>query len=587
MTQHTNTQRTPLRHRLPVRLRHHWKLLVAAVAVCVAIALVFGASMVRPYITSSLVSETVITNNIEGESDLFDDGDHTIEITVNQAEYDDMISTFQKEGEKDFISADITIDGTLIEDVALRLKGNSTLSSLSGNGMGPGDGREGEDGQMPEAPEGMEMPEGMGGMGGMMTQLSEDALEELPWLISFDEYAEGRAYQGMTEIALRPAASGSDVALNEALALEMTAESGQTTQDYSFSSVSVNGEESASRLVVDTPDAAWADELGDGVLYKARAGGSLDYIGDDPTDYEESFNQLNSEGGYDLQPVMTLMKFLNQSSDEEFGEELDDYIDTESFAEYLAMQEILSNNDAMDGPGNNYYLWYDTTEKKFTILSWDLNMALSGMMGGMGGVGGDTAEGTGDDATQGDEGTTDGMPQMPQNGEMPALPDGAQMPEMPQGGEMPQGRQMPDGGTSDGTGDTGGGQNMPQMPNRGDGEEGGPGGGSDSSILKERFLDNNEFYAMYESAYTELYDQLIASGYATNTLDELTTRAEAAGDTGATALAESIRSTLESLSEDAPEPSTGMGMGGGGVGGPPDAAGDTGVAQDTAQTTET
>ncbi|WP_145942770.1 CotH kinase family protein [Corynebacterium glyciniphilum] len=501
MTQPTNTQRTPLRHRLPVRLRHHWKLLVAAVAVCLAIALVFGASMVRPYITSNLVSETVITNNIEGESGLFDDGDHTIEITFNQAEYDDMISTFQKDGEKDFISADITIDGTLIEDVALRLKGNSTLSSLSGNGMGMGPG--GGEG---------------GGMGGMMTQLSEDSPEELPWLISFDEYEEGRAYQGKTEIALRPAASGSDVALNEALALEMTAESGQTTQDYSFSSVSVNGEESTSRLVVDTPDTAWADDLGDGVLYKARAGGSLDYIGDDPTDYEESFNQINSEGGYDLQPVMSLMKFLNQSSDEEFAEDLNDYVDTESFAEYLALQEILSNNDAMDGPGNNYYLWYDTTEKKFTVLSWDLNMALSGMMGGMGGMGGDAAQGT------------EGMPQMPQGGGMP---------EMPENGELPQ------------------------MPDRGDGEEGaGPGGGSDSSILKERFLDNDEFYAMYESAYTDLYDRLIASGYATDTLEELTTRAEAAGDTGATALAESIRSALESLSEDAPEPSSGMGVSG-------------------------
>ncbi|MEJ6549606.1 CotH kinase family protein [Corynebacterium sp. USCH3] len=533
MTQPTNTQRTPLRHRLPVRLRHHWKLLVAAVAVCVAIALVFGASMVRPYITSSLVSETVITNNIEGESDLLDDGDHTIEITVNQAEYDDMISTFQKEGEKDFINADITIDGTLIEDVGLRLKGNSTLSSLSGNGMGAGGGREGEDGQMPEmpeVPEGMAMPDGQegGGMGGMMTQLSEDSPEELPWLISFDEYAEGRAYQGMTEIALRPAASGSDVALNEALALEMTAESEQTTQDYSFSTVTVNGGESASRLVVDTPDAAWADELGDGVLYKARAGGSLDYLGDDPTDYEDSFNQINSDGGYDLQPVMSLAKFLNRSSDEEFSEDLDDYVDTESFAQYLAMQEILANNDAMDGPGNNYYLWYDTTEKKFTILSWDLNMALSGMMGGVG---------------------AEGMPQMPQDGDMPELPDGAQMPEMPQGGPAPGG-------------DTGGGdQEMPQMPDRGDGEDGGPGGGSDSSILKERFLDNNEFYAMYESAYAELYDQLIASGYAADTLDDLTTRAEDAGDTGATALAESIRSTLESLPDTAPEPSSGMGMG--------------------------
>src|SRR5699024_4687226 len=303
-----------------------------------------------------------------------------------------------------------------------RLKGNSTLQSLSGNSMG-------------------------GGMGpGGMTQLSEGNPEELPWLISFDEYEEGRAYQGMTEIALRPAASGSDVAINEALALELTAESGQVTQDYTFSSVTVNGSQSAARIVVDTPDEQWANELGSGVLYKARADGSLDYVGDDPTDYEDSFKQINAEGAYDLQPVMTLMKFLNESTDEEFAEELDAYVDTESFAKYLATQEILSNNDAMDGPGNNYYLWYDTTEKQFTVLSWDLTMALSGMMGG-GGM----------------------KPNAKTGAEMPSLPDG-EMPEPPEGMEMPDGG-GPDGGEPDGGGPEG------DMP----------GGGSGSGILKERF----------------------------------------------------------------------------------------------------
>ena len=408
-----------------------------------------------------------------------------------------MLSTFREDGEKEYIRADITIDGTLIEDVGLRLKGNSTLQSLSNNSMG-------------------------GSGGGGMTQLSEDNPEELPWLVSFDEYEEGRAYQGMTEITLRPATSGSDVAINEALALELTAESGQVTQDYTFTSVTVNGSESAARIVVDTPDTEWADELGSGVLYKARAGGSLDYVGDDPTEYEDSFKQINAEGAYDLQPVMTLMKFLNESTDEEFAEELDDYVDTESFAKYLATQEILSNNDAMDGPGNNYYLWYDTTEKQFTVMSWDLNLALSRMGGGMGG---------GVSGMQQDTEATDTA------SEMPALPDGMEMPEMPQ---PPEGMEMPGGEESEGAG---------------------PSGGSDSSILKERFLDTEEFYAMYEQAYAELYEQLIASGYAEETLNELTTRAEEAGDEGAATLAESIRSSLASLSETAPEPSAGMGMG--------------------------
>ena len=134
----TNNSSTTLRHRLPVRLRHHWKLLIAAIAVCLAIALAFGTSMVRPYITSELVSETVIVNDIDGEAELFDTTTHTIDITFDQAEYEEMLSTFREDGEKEYIRADITIDGTLIEDVGLRLKGNSTLQSLSNNSMGGG-----------------------------------------------------------------------------------------------------------------------------------------------------------------------------------------------------------------------------------------------------------------------------------------------------------------------------------------------------------------------------------------------------------------------------------------------------------------
>jgi spore coat protein CotH len=532
--------RRRLRHRLPVRLRHHWKLAALIIAGCLALALLFGSSMVRPFITSELTSADAITDDIEGEKDLFDESGHSIEITFDQAAYEDMIRTFQEEGEKDWIRADITIDDTVIEDVGLRLKGNSTLSSLRGeDGQGPGGmPGGGAGGDAPQMPEGAEMPEGAqapdgarapegakaaedggqvdagdedaaggrrGGMGGMMfTQLSEDDPQELPWLISFEEFQEGRAYQGNSEIALRPAAGGSDAALNEALALEMTAESGQITQDSTFGSVTVNGGESAARLVVDAPDAAWADSLGDGVLYKARAGGSLEYVGDDPTDYEESFSQINAEGSYDLQPVMDLLKFLDEVDDEEFAREIDDHLDVESFAEYLATQEILSNWDAMDGAGNNYYLWYDTEEERFTVLSWDLNLALSGMGGGApAGEDGEAAEGPG--------GGQD-VPQ-PQEGE--------DMPEMPGGGE--------------------------------EGAGGGP-GGNGSGLLKERFLENEEFVELYEQAYTELYADLVDSGFAAEKLEALTERASAVGDAEAGTVSDSLAEQLASIPADPPDP---------------------------------
>lgn len=468
---------TRLKHRIPVRVRHYWKVPVVLCASLVVLLLVFGQARVRPYFDAEPVTQATVTDNIAGNRDLFDGEDHDIRVSFDQAEYADMMRTFREEGEKDFIRADMTIDGTSVDDVGLRLKGNSTLLSLRGNG----------------AP-------GGGGGGPGMVQLSEDDPEKLPWLISFEEFSSGRAYQGHSEIALRPAAGGSDTALNEALSLEMSAADGQTTQDHSLTSFGVNGGAAVPRMLLDTPDAAWAEQRGGGVLYKARASGSLDYLGDDPTDYEEAFKQINGEGSYDLQPVMNLLRFIAESDDEEFARELDEHVDVRSFARYLALQNLMSNDDAMDGPGNNYYLWYDIDQERFTVLSWDLNLSFGAME---------------------DMAPSGGTP-----GGGPDAADGA-----PDGGGPPGGP---------------------------DGEDGGPGGMRGSGALKERFLANDDFRQLYERAYADMYRNLVADGTATELVEQLQAEARRAGDeTAATEgveLAEQVRSISEQPEEDSGGP---------------------------------
>ncbi|MDE3723259.1 CotH kinase family protein [Nocardiopsis sp. N85] len=490
--------RRRLRHRLPVRLRHHgWKAGVFGAGL-LALVLLLGPTRIMPYVTSALVPDDEITQDVEGAVDLFADGSHTIEVTFDEQEYAEMVDTFQEEGEKEYIQADIVIDGTEIDDVGLRLKGNSTLMSLRGDTGAPGGGT---------APTGTASAEGAatdgdardgaraGGPSGV--SLSEEEPENLPWLISFDEYVEGRAYQGRTELALRPAASGSDTALNEALALELTAAAGQATQDHTLTSFAVNGGEGAVRLLLESPDAAWARRLGDGVLYKGRADGSFDYLGEDPTEYEEAFKQINAEGAYDLTPVMGLLRFVEEADDAEFAEELGEHLDVDSFARYLALQDLISNGDAMDGPGNNFYLWYDITEDRFTVLSWDLNLAF----GGMGGTGGPT--GGADRDTETEDTGAPGSGEPPQGMEMP---EGM---EPPQGMEPPEGMEMPEGGGPGG------------------------GGGRGSGALKERFLANADFAALYEAAHADLYTELVESGTADDLLASVTARAETAGDTAA------------------------------------------------------
>ncbi|MEU6530969.1 CotH kinase family protein [Streptomyces sp. NPDC046928] len=548
MSGETTAQRgRRLRDRLPVRLRHHWKPAAALGVGLAAIVYFIGDARISPYVTSaSRVEGDPVTEDIRGTVDLYDTSvPHSIQLTYEQTDFDKMMKEFKEDGTKDYIEADLVVDGVYLDDVGIRLKGNSTLSSLRGNRGMPGGGR-----QMPGAPQGApagadgaaggqdrrqgQQPGGGpggagGGFGGMVQyNLSADRPEELPWLVKIDEYVEGRAYQGEREISLRPG-SNAQVPLNEALSLSLTEKSGQKAERYAFTKLQVNDRPSVARLMVEAPDTDYAYDIadGNGVLYKAKASGSFEYRGDDPSEYENSFKQLNKKGSQDLEPVMKLVKWASKASDEEFARDLHKYVDVDSLARYVASQNLLLNFDDMAGPGKNYLLWYDLDTKKFSVLGWDYNLTFSGDVTagpddstGMGG--GMPGARPGGNAGAGGNGTTGGTPP---NG----LPEG-----------MPEG--MPEG-----------------FPGGADGDrEGGPGGGRGgmSHVLKTKFLALDAFDSVYKKAYRELYQEFYASGTAAEGVKAIAEQARAVGagskelDTAVTKLTKTVTDRTTALAKD-------------------------------------
>ena len=356
--------------RLPRRLRQHWKWVAGLVAFVAVTALVFGEARIRPYITGdATVISSAITENITGTVDLFDPAvPHVLSIELTDAEYDDMVRQFKADGDKKWVTADVVIDGTVIDDVAVRLKGNSTLMALRGIYFGPKPGEEPTPGEEPK--DGQRPP---GPPPGAFVKVSEDDPMSLPLLISFDENAEGRGYQGLTELSVRPGAP----VLNEALALSLTALTGQPSQRYTYLTYSINGN-TTTRLVLEHPDEAYANGLfaSDGYLYKARAKSKLEYRGPDQSAYAEQFKQINAADTGNLQPLINFLRWLDDADDQEFARSLADWVDVESLARYAATQNLLVNSDDMAGPGQNYYLWYDLASEKISVLSWDLNLAM-------------------------------------------------------------------------------------------------------------------------------------------------------------------------------------------------------------------
>ena len=374
---------------------------------------------------------------------------HEIEVEFDEDDYASMLATYTTTSEKEWIEATVTIAGTTFEQVGLRLKGNSSLRGVSADA---------------------------------------DPVD-LPWLIRLDKFVDGQDLDGLTDLVVR--SNNTETALNEAVALELLEIAGLASQDAIAAAFSVNGSDATLRLVIENPDDAWMAEWfdEDGALYKAESTGDYSYRGDDPDAYDEVFDQEAGEDNADLEPLMAFLEFVNEADDETFAAELDEYLDVDAFATYLAMQDLIDNFDDIDGPGNNSYLYWDADSGRFTVVPWDHNLAFGVQNGQAGGAAGR------DGAQPG------GVPGgAPADGAPEGAPDVAP-------GEVPGARPDIAGGapTADGA-----------IP--GPGQGGAAGAPNASNVLAERFRSVDEFRALYEAQLDALSATLFDSGTADDVL---------------------------------------------------------------------
>ncbi|MBN9213283.1 MAG: hypothetical protein ABS62_08770 [Microbacterium sp. SCN 70-200] len=378
--------------------------------------------------SSTSTSTTVETSTDTSASTLWDSSTvHEISVDYDASDYDAMIQAYLDSGDKEWISATVVIDAVTYENVGLKLKGNSTLRSLSTDAD---------------------------------ATLSSQNPEDLPWIIRLDKYFDGQNFDGTTELVVR--GNSTETSLNEAVALGLLEDTGLAAEQAIAVRFSADGSEEALRLVIENPDDEWTErELGDGLLYKADASGDYSYRGDDPASYDDVFDQEAGED--DLTPLIDFLQWINESDDATFAAELDQHLDVDAFATYLAFQELVDNFDDIDGPGNNSYLYYDPDTGKMTVVNWDLNLAFGtsnvGGGGGGGQMGGGGRGGAGADRT-----------------------DGAAVTTAARGG-----------------------------------------GGGGSNILSERFLANADFQQLYQDALTTLQAELFDSGTASELLEAWTT----------------------------------------------------------------
>ncbi len=501
-----------------ILFKRHYKIIFGLTTFIVLLVAMLGNTQIIAYTSKQQLEEEICATCYENDVDIFDDTVvHEIEILTNEDTYDSMIETFKETGEKEYFSVDVTIDGVLVENVGLRLKGNASLSTVlgvamedfggDGGGKGPGDKDSdrdngfappafGEDFEDMELPEGFEPQQDfmdmMGGMG-------DGGKEDVPYLIKFDEFVDGQCYQGYAEIAVRTSGISDNASmLHEPITNYAIESLGIPISETSYASVQLTEDsEPIMYVLAQQVDQIFIDEYfpnSDGVLYKInQVGNDFSYLGDDPTLYLDIFSQETNVNDADYTPLIQFMKFVTEASDEEFAENLDDYFDVTAFADYLAIHNILANNDSLAGMGNNYYLYHDFDTGIFTILTWDTNESLGKLSGGMGGGG--TMSGSGN--VSGAE--TDIY--WENSGDFGNFFDQFEEDSTEETSEE-------EVVVNDSM--------LPEINN----SKGGDKMGMGSHLLKERFLETPEFLELYEERYEIIYEQLLGTDLLTSKVDE-------------------------------------------------------------------
>lgn len=342
---------------------------------------------------------------------------HDIHAVYDEADYQAVIAAYQDTADKQWLLTTMTIDGTELDEVGMRLKGSSSLIALRGDGpprsIQEGDGTPvAESNAFPDGtpvastfailedgtPVAGEIPApGNGAFAcppdcdrtvaiGGMSEISADEPEGLPWLVRLNREIADQNLNGMKEFVIR--GNNSQTSLNEAVALDLLAVAGLATQQAAYARFSVGARNPRLRLVIENPNDEWmaANFSEYGILFKAESTGDWSYRGDDPASYDDIFDLEaggNNDDVADFAPLTALLDFINNSDDEAFAAELPSRLDVDRFAVYLAMMNLIANADDIDGPGNNAYLFFDLAAERFTIVPWDMNLAFQPVFFGM------------------------------------------------------------------------------------------------------------------------------------------------------------------------------------------------------------
>jgi len=381
--------------------KHLSKIIIAitAVAVIICMAAVCFSSELTKLLGGSEV-------NMEYETKLFDtDEVMSINIIMDEDEWDKMLSNAISE---EYYVCDVVVNGQKVKNVAIRPKGNTSLSAIA---------------------------------------MDPDS-ERYSLKLEFDHFVEGQTCYGLDKLILNNNYADA-TNMKEAIIYDMYQFIGADASLYNYAKVSVNGEYRGVYLALEAVETSFMLRnygTQDGDLYKpdtmemgggdedsssgggfsmpdmgnfdfsdlkdmtppdnsgsfsfdkdnmpdmsnfggfgggggfsmgGGGGANLNYSDDDLDSYSTIWDsEITGTGDKDHRRVVTALKNISE------GNDLEKYLDVDNVLKYMAVHTFAVNMDSLSGSmSHNYYLY--EYKGRLNIIPWDYNLSFGGMaMGG-------------------------------------------------------------------------------------------------------------------------------------------------------------------------------------------------------------
>jgi spore coat protein H len=246
-----------------------------------------------------------------------------------------------------YAHAELDFDGTSLKDVAVRYKGNSTF------------------------------------------MMSRNSLKR-SMKIDLNKYTKGQKFAGVTTLNLHSNVMDSSW-MKEPLSYALFRDGKVPAPRVAYARVyvTVPGKHDKQYLglysLVEDIDTEFTQERygkAAGAIFKPSTRSLFSDLGDDWKKYKQTYDPKTDLTDAQKQRVIAMSRLVSSASDEDFAAKINEFLDVEEFARYLAINVWLANMDSILAMGQNFYLHLDSKSQKFQILPWDLDLSFGGMGGG-------------------------------------------------------------------------------------------------------------------------------------------------------------------------------------------------------------